>query len=188
VPKLWDDTVEEHRRAVHVAILDATAALVAQHGLTAVTMSQIAQATGIGRATLYKYFPDVEAILMAWHERQVTGHLRRLAEIGEPAEPGGRLHAVLRTYARIRHDHRGHDLGAMLHQGQHMTVPVQHLRDFVTGLLTDAAAAHQVRDDVPPGELADFCLHALAAATVLPSGAAVDRLVTVTLAALRPPP
>ena len=38
-------------------------------------MSQIAEQTGIGRATLYKYFPDVEAILLAWHERQVTGHL-----------------------------------------------------------------------------------------------------------------
>lgn len=185
VPKLWDDTVEEHRRAVHVAILDATAALVQRHGLTAVTMSQIAQAAGIGRATLYKYFPDLDAILTAWHERQVAGHLRELAEIGTPGDAGGRLRAVLQAYARIRYDHRGHDPGAILHQGRHLTSATRHLHDFVTRLLVDAAAAHDVRDDIPPGELAGFCLHALAAAATLPSSAAVDRLVAVTLAGLR---
>ncbi len=42
-----------HRRAVRDATLHATAALVAEHGLLSVTMSQIAEATGIGRATLY---------------------------------------------------------------------------------------------------------------------------------------
>jgi AcrR family transcriptional regulator len=42
-------------------------------------MSQIAaEASGIGRATLYKYFPDVESILRAWHERQVGAHLHQL--------------------------------------------------------------------------------------------------------------
>ena len=71
VPKLWSETIESHRTAVREATLDTTAALVAEHGLRSVTMSQIAEHTGIGRATLYKYFPDVEAILVAWHERQV---------------------------------------------------------------------------------------------------------------------
>jgi AcrR family transcriptional regulator len=189
VPKLWNDTIEEHRRAVHVAILETTASLVAQHGLTAVTMSQIAQATGIGRATLYKYFPDVQAVMMAWHERQVSGHLHQLAAIREQGDdPGQRLHAVLRTYALIQHEHRGHELAALLHQGQHMAGARQHLRDFVAGLIAEAAAGGRVRGDIAPGELADFCLHALGAAGGLPSKAAVGRLVTVTLAGLDPPP
>jgi len=72
VPKLWNETIEAHRRTVRLAVLETTAALVAEHGLRSVTMSQIAEDTGIGRATLYKYFPDVEAILLAWHERQIT--------------------------------------------------------------------------------------------------------------------
>src|SRR5262245_8068886 len=74
MPKLWTETIETHRREVRDAILDTAAALVADRGLRSVTMSQVAEETGIGRATLYKYFPGVEAILLAWHERQVTGH------------------------------------------------------------------------------------------------------------------
>ena len=65
MPKLWNVTIEAHRREVRDATLDTTVALVAEHGLRAVTMSQIAEETGIGRATLYKYFPNVEAILFA---------------------------------------------------------------------------------------------------------------------------
>ena len=66
---------------LRTAILDATAALVAGHGLALVTMSQIAQTAGIGRATLYKYFPDVDAILAAWHERQIHAHVEELARV-----------------------------------------------------------------------------------------------------------
>jgi AcrR family transcriptional regulator len=41
-----------HRRAVRDATLDATAALVASHGLASVTMSQIAEQADIGRGTV----------------------------------------------------------------------------------------------------------------------------------------
>jgi hypothetical protein len=88
----------------------------------------------------------------------------------------------------IQHEHRGHELAALLHQGQHMAGARQHLRDFVAGLIAEAAAGGRVRGDIAPGELADFCLHALGAAGGLPSKAAVGRLVTVTLAGLDPPP
>ena len=53
MPNLWNETIEAHRREIRDAVLDTTAALVARHGLLSVTMSQIAEATGIGRATLY---------------------------------------------------------------------------------------------------------------------------------------
>ena len=97
---MWDATIETHRNAVRDATLDATAALVARHGLRAVTMSQIAQETGIGRATLYKYFPDVEAILGAWHARQVCSHLHDLAELRDHSGAAGdRLARVLEAHA-----------------------------------------------------------------------------------------
>ena len=65
MPRLWNETIAAHRREVRDAILDTTWALVAEHGLASVTMSQIAQETGIGRATLYHYFPGVDTILVA---------------------------------------------------------------------------------------------------------------------------
>src|SRR5215813_4960523 len=102
VPKLWSDTIEAHRREVRDAILDTTAALVIATGLRSVTMSQIAEETGIGRATLYKYYPDVESILVAWHERHVAVHLEELAKIGSGSgDPWERLRAVLVAFALI---------------------------------------------------------------------------------------
>jgi len=58
---------------------------------------------------------------------------------------------------------------------------------MIRDLLSEAAATGDIRDDVAPDELASYCLHALAAASSLPSKAAVRRLVTVTLAGMRPP-
>jgi AcrR family transcriptional regulator len=193
VPRLWNDTIQAHRAAVRDAILDTTAALVAQHGLLSVSMSQIAESTGIGRATLYKYFPDVEAILFAWHERQITAHLAQLEELrDQPGDAGQRLEAVLEAYAlishhRFSHEHPGPEVAALLHRGAHLTKAQQHVHDLIKDLLTEVAATGNLRDDVAPDELATYCLHALGAASSLPSKAAVRRLVRVTLAGLRPP-
>ncbi|MFN2608771.1 MAG: TetR/AcrR family transcriptional regulator [Acidimicrobiales bacterium] len=188
MPRLWTDTVETHRQAVRDAVVDTTSALVARDGLLAVTMSRIAEASGIGRATLYKYFPDVESILLAWHERQIAGHLGRLAAVRDrPGTPGERLETVLSAYGVIVHQSQGHadgDLAALLHRSPHVARGEHHLHAMVSDLLGAAAADGAIRTDVPPRELASYCLHALAAAATLPSRAAVRRLVAVTLAGL----
>jgi AcrR family transcriptional regulator len=222
VPKLWTDTIKDHRREVHAAIAETTAALVGEHGLAAVTMSQIAEETGIGRATLYKYFPDVEAILVAWHERHVSRHLERLTEVRDRTlDPGERLEAVLGAYASISqererthaeaHSHvhsQGHspshrrqhshgpdhphpplamELAAYVHRGDHAVHAEKALSDFIRDVLIDAMKAGHVRRDVAPEELAGYCISALGAARSLRSKPAVQRLVAVTLAGLRPP-
>ncbi len=187
VPRVWNDTIEAHRRAVRDATLATTVALVAENGLRSVTMSQIAELTGIGRATLYKYFPDVESILVAWHERQIGAHLEQLAKLRDgPGGAGERLEAVLETYALIRHEHHGPEVVMLLHRGEHVARAEQQLRDFIRDLLAEGAKAGELRDDVSPDELSSYCLHALAAAGALPSKAAVRRLVTVILTGLRP--
>jgi AcrR family transcriptional regulator len=189
VPKLWTKTIEAHRREVRDAIMDTAATLVAEHGLRSVTMSQIAAETGIGRATLYKYFPDVEAILFAWHDRQIAGHLEYLATVRDQAgDAGQRLHAVLEAYALISHESRAHhdtELAALLHRGQQVAQAQQQLRDMIRELLSEGGKTGHVRNDIPSNELASYCLHALTAARTLPSAAAVRRLVTVTLAGLQ---
>lgn len=188
VPKLWNETIEAHRREVRDAILVTTAALVSEYGLASVTMSRIAAEAGIGRATLYKYFPDVEAILLAWHERQVTGHLKYLAEVRDRA--GGaweRLEAVLGAYAIVTYERpHGTELAALVHRGEHVARARRQLSDFIRDLLAEGVEAGEVRDDVATSELANYCLHALTAAGSLSSKAAVRRLVKITLAGLRP--
>ena len=188
VPRLWNETIEAHRAAVRDAILDTTAELVAENGLLSVTMSRIAEKTGIGRATLYKYFPDVEAILLAWHERHVTSHLEHLAELRDQAgDARQRLEAVLEAYALIQHKLHATELAALLHRDEHVARAQQHLTEIIRDLLTEGAQTGDVRNDIPPEELANYCLYALASASSVPTEAAVRRIVTVTLAGLRPP-
>src|SRR5260370_1031492 len=186
MPKLWDETIEAHRHGVQEAILDATAELVTQHGLAAVTMSQIAKKTGIGRATLYKYFSDVEGILVAWHERQITAHLQQLAAVRDQTDDAGeKLEAVLEAFALISHEHHDNELAALLHRREHVDRAQEHLTHLIRDLLAEGAKSGDFRDDVPPDELARYCLHALTAASSLRSKAAVLRLVNVTLAGVR---
>jgi len=186
MPKLWNKTIDAHRREVRSATLDTAAALVAKHGLLSVTMSQIAEKTGIGRATLYKYFSSVEAILIAWHERHVSRHFAQLAQIRDHAgDAGERLEAVLEAYALIVYKHHGTELAALVHRGEHFARAQKQLRDLIRDLLTEAAENGALRGDVAPAELASYCIHALATAGSLPSKAAVRRLVMVTVAGLQ---
>ena len=212
MPKLWTATIETHRREVHDAVIDTTAALVREHGLPAVTMTKIAEETGIGRATLYKYFPDVEAILVAGHERQVAQRLASLAAARDGlSDPRERLEAVLEAYADMRADHRasaghgpghrpppgahhggeGHpqehlgEIAALVHRSEHVARAQRRLLEFMRDVVREAAKVGAVRSDVPAEELARYCLEALAGARDLPSRSAVRRLVAVTLDGLR---
>jgi AcrR family transcriptional regulator len=187
VPKIWNETIGSHRNAVRDAVMDTTAALAAEHGMAAVTMKQIAERSGIGRATLYKYFADIEAILTAWHERQINNHLHQLAHIaGRPGNPGRRLEAVLHSYAHIARERHDTELAALLHRSEHVASARHHLSGFLAELLREAAEAGDVRSDIPPEEMADYCLHALTAAGTRRSKAAIDRLVQLTMAGLKP--
>jgi AcrR family transcriptional regulator len=189
VPRLWNETIEEHRRAVREATLDAAATLVAGQGAASVTMSQIAERAGIGRATLYKYFSDVDAVLLAWHERQIAAHLDHLrAARDEHESPVDQLHAVLGALALISHQHPDTELAASLHRRPHMARAEHQLTDLVEDLVAGGVASGDLRADVPPAELATFCLHAVTAGARLPGRDATQRLVALTEAALRPPP
>ena len=192
---MWDETIEEHRRSVREATLDTTAALVAERGLRAVTMSEIAERTGIGRATLYKYYPDVETILAAWHQRQISHHLAHLSQARDSAgTPTDRLEAVLTAYAhiqreRVRHHHdrpHGRELAVLVHSDPQLDEAQRALHDMIRHLIIDAVASGTVRDDIPPNELAEYCIHALEAAGHAPSEKSVTRLVTLTLAGMQP--
>lgn len=91
-------------------------------------------------------------------------------------------------HRRGSHDaHAGSDdLAAVLHRGQPMVSAVRDLHALVQALVAEAAAAGEVRSDVPTSELTSFCLHALDTAEGLPSEASVSRLVALVMDGLRP--
>lgn len=133
-------------------------------------MSQVAEAVGIGRAMLYKYFPSIEAILHAWHQRQIADHVHQLVELGAlPSSPADQLRVVLARYAELLHHFASHHptgaVGSLLHR----TAGLYEAEDQVGALLAEmlvagAAACDAVRVDVAPDDLAMSCLHSLAAA------------------------
>ena len=185
MPKLWNETIEAHRHAVSDAILETTVELVRTKGLPAITMSSIAAETGIGRATLYKYFKDVEGILVAWHQRQINAHLQELRQASGPtADAMVALDAALRAYSNIVRTHHGTSLAALLHALPHARHAHQHLHDHVVALIEKAVSAGQLRIDVPAAELARFALAALQSAEG-GSDASTRRLVAVVIAGMR---
>lgn len=187
MPKLWQASIEAHRGAVRDAVVDAAGALVAEHGLSALTMSAVAEAAGVSRATLYKYFADADALVGAWHRRQVEGHLAAVTEAsGRRGPVGERIRGVLASYgAAVKRQHSG-ELALLLHRDEHVARAHQHLEQLLADLLAQGAAEGAVRDDVPPAELAAFCLHALSAAGAARSAAALGRLVDVAVRGLAP--
>ena len=166
MPKLWKDTVETHREAVREAILHAVHAQLHARGLAGITMSGIAQTAGIGRATLYKYFPDIQSILDAAHDQHVGEHIAELRALAHSnADVGDRLASVLAHYLNIcteRARHGDADIASLLHRPEVVSGADEQLLGLFTNLLTEAAAAGVVRDDTPPEDLATFCLQSLA--------------------------
>jgi len=69
-------TVRDH---VRTAILDAAAAVIAEHG-EAASMADVAEAAGIGRATLYRYFANRDDLLRALTRAAIEDASARLAE------------------------------------------------------------------------------------------------------------
>ena len=66
---LWHSSLSEHKTRQSEHIVHAALTVAGDVGTTALSMSAIAEAAGISRQTLYKYFADVEAVLKAAAER-----------------------------------------------------------------------------------------------------------------------
>jgi AcrR family transcriptional regulator len=188
VPKLWRETVEEHRRDVRAAILETAWTLAGERGLRGVTMGAVAGRSGIARATLYKYFSGVDEILIAAHADHVTQHLTQLeAARAGAASAGEGLHGMLAGYARICF-HRGKtaplDLHGLVHEGPQHERSQSELVALFSRAVRDAQDSGQLRNDIAAPELAAYCVNALEAAVGASTRPALDRLVDLVAEAL----
>jgi AcrR family transcriptional regulator len=70
---------QSRSRATWDAILEAAAQVLERDGPAGFTTASVAERAGVSIGTLYQYFPDKQAILLAAAEREVSGEAPALA-------------------------------------------------------------------------------------------------------------
>ena len=98
-------------QATFERILDATAQLLEKVGTEALTTNLIAKAADVNVATLYQYFPNKQAVLLALFQRQNEARIelgeRMLSDMTRSSDWRKVLHDVVRAVARSRADQPG---------------------------------------------------------------------------------
>lgn len=145
-------------------IIDAALVLVAERGLGAVTMIDIARTAGVARATLYNHYPDVASILAdaAEHhnDHAISGLRQSLAVVGSPTETIGQLVRYVATISA-----HGHTLAT--HHGlppdllQRLSSFDDELERQIANTLTAGTADGTFRSDLDPETTATLLRHVL---------------------------
>ncbi|MEM7332680.1 MAG: helix-turn-helix domain-containing protein [Chloroflexota bacterium] len=134
-------------------ILIETRQLFAEHGPTAVNMSDVVRAAGIGRGTLYRHFPNKGELCLAVmneeiaeFQNEVLGRLRHLSRENAPAmsqldEFLSLLVIFTDTYTALLREVQAQGLSYF---DKKQGTPTQWQQATVLGLLQMAAAAGEI--------------------------------------------
>ena len=83
-------------------IVEATLGLIAEHGLGAITMRQIADTAGVARQTVYNHYTDIDAIVVAAIRRHNDESLAMIdAALAVVEHPGAKLEQLVRHFVAI---------------------------------------------------------------------------------------
>ena len=89
-----------------IRILGGALDMIAARGVKRLTMSDIIDASGVSRGTLYRYFSNKDEVMAAVAEYVCSGFENGVREAGEGIEdPIERLKAVMAFYARYTDEH-----------------------------------------------------------------------------------
>jgi AcrR family transcriptional regulator len=139
-------------------ILDAARRLIARKGVQRITLEAVAAEAGVGRATLFRRFPDRAALLLALldeHERALQDKiLDGPAPLGPGAPASRRLMAFAEALLELTREH-----GELL-LGSETTAPLarMHTGAYAVWHLHLAALLAELRPDVDRDVLADLIL------------------------------
>ena len=86
MPKGIPLTEDEIKRRRH-EIFEASAGLILKQGFAGTSMQEIAQAAGVGKSTLYDYFPTKDDVLLFIFEEELETLQRQAEEIASEAIP-----------------------------------------------------------------------------------------------------
>lgn len=183
-------------RRNHARLLTEARLAFAAHGTNA-SLEDIARRADVGIGTLYRHFPNRQALLSAVFEEAVDDLLARARTRLEAPQPCTALVAWLRDLITRAGEYRGlaqalmavsyADSRAADENSSDLARCCAPIREAGTALLRRAQHAHAVRDDVTIGDLLQLT-HAIAlAAEETPDDPELaDRLLTLTLRGLRP--
>lgn len=149
-PAAWSATLAEHKQRQLLHIGRVAADLVTRDGVTAVSMSKLAQAAGISRATLYNYVPDVPTAIRLYLTAQSDAfHTHVAAAVAQEPGPEAQLCRYIREQVAYvaGADHRAAvalaEAGAAL-TGPNCTPGPRHTVPTVLQRILEAGAADGV--------------------------------------------
>lgn len=104
MPEEWQQTRLDHRARQAQGIAGAALSLILEHGAPALTMAALADAAGVSRQTLYRYFPDIDAVLVGMAELVASHDDLFEAQVREEPDPTAQLDVLVATSAQA-HGH-----------------------------------------------------------------------------------
>ncbi|MCV7071712.1 TetR/AcrR family transcriptional regulator [Mycolicibacterium rufum] len=142
-------------RRNRTAVVAAAEAAYAERGVD-VSLNEIARRAGVGNATLYRHFPDREALLAEVY----TGHLERYCALAEDAakadDPVTALRDCVVATCALQATNRG--LADLLASLRSLSPRVEELRArhyrAIAALFRRAAGSGRIRSDASPADLA----------------------------------
>jgi AcrR family transcriptional regulator len=142
-------------------ILDAAASCVVAYGIDRVTLAEIARRAGVSRPTIYRRWPDTQALLAALLTARIVGVLRDVPSRGDGRE--ALVERIVGVAERLRHDdvvmsvfHSAPEL-AMVYIAERLGTSQQILINAVAAELKVAQRDGSVRA-ADPRQLAAMCL------------------------------
>ncbi len=98
----WSQLVSTDQSGSVLKILDGTLRAISSIGARRLSMSDISDASGVSRGTLYRYFASKEDVLSAVSEYICSSFERGIIEAGQGiADPIERFRSVMRFYAQF---------------------------------------------------------------------------------------
>jgi AcrR family transcriptional regulator len=96
---------QERRAATERAILAATEQLLEKRPFRDLTIEDVMVKAGLSRTAFYRYFPDLESVVVRLMGQLVDGLHAASAGWLKSEDPASQLHASLREFAAVYRDH-----------------------------------------------------------------------------------